>query len=406
MRFNFTVLLIHGLLGQTGFRLLQAPTFLPSYLSLLAGNNAVVGIARAVQSLGMSVSPYLGAWMVERRPRVRGLGILFGAAMRVQVLLLAIAALMLPREWALPVIWFAVGMWGFAAGLQMVVFNVIIAKAIPAHRRGRLLGLRNALAGVTLLAISAIGGWLLERYGFPQGYGWTFLLAFALTTLGLIAFAFMREVETVEMRLPIPLLSRLGQLPALLREDRSFGRFVAARLLATAGRGAVPFYILFVGQDAGFSGTRLAVLTILYTVAESFCALLWGLMSDRTGFKRVFQAALAVWMLGNLLVLYSRSEVSAALVFVLVGAGFSGFQLASQNLVLEFGSEADRAMRIATTNASAELVGMVAFLVAGLLSDAVPLRWIFWGSCALQLLAIVRMLGVRDPRREAPPEVA
>ena len=48
IRYNFRLLLIHGMLGQTGFRLLQAPTFLPTYLSLLAGNNAVVGIARAV----------------------------------------------------------------------------------------------------------------------------------------------------------------------------------------------------------------------------------------------------------------------------------------------------------------------------------------------------------------------
>jgi hypothetical protein len=55
--FNFGVLLGHGLLGQTGFRLIQAPTFLPKYVELLAGNNTAVGIARAVQSLGMFLSP-------------------------------------------------------------------------------------------------------------------------------------------------------------------------------------------------------------------------------------------------------------------------------------------------------------------------------------------------------------
>ena len=81
VRFNFRLLLIHGMLGQTGFRLLGAPTFLPTYLSLLAGNNSVVGIARAVHSLGMSLSPYIGAWMVEHRKRVKRLAILFGGAM-------------------------------------------------------------------------------------------------------------------------------------------------------------------------------------------------------------------------------------------------------------------------------------------------------------------------------------
>lgn len=134
------------MLGQTGFRLLQAPTFLPASLSLLAGNNAVVGIARAVQSLGMSISPYLAAWMVEHRLRVKRLGILFGSLMRFQILLLALTALLLPRDQALTAVWIVIGLWGFSSGLQIVTFSFILSKVIPAHRRGRLVGIRNVAA--------------------------------------------------------------------------------------------------------------------------------------------------------------------------------------------------------------------------------------------------------------------
>ena len=42
-RRNLAVFLAHGLLGMTGFRLLQAPTFLPSYISILTGSSAAVG---------------------------------------------------------------------------------------------------------------------------------------------------------------------------------------------------------------------------------------------------------------------------------------------------------------------------------------------------------------------------
>lgn len=398
VRFNFRLLLIHGMLGQTGFRLLGAPTFLPTYLSLLAGNNSVVGIARAVHSLGMSLSPYIGAWMVEHRTRVKRLGILFGGAMRLQVLFLALAALLLSRQQALVVVWVVLGLWGLTNGLQMVTFSFIISKAIPAHRRGRLLGLRNATAGLTLLGVSAAGGWLLDRYGFPLGFGWTFLMAFVLTALGLVAFLFMREPDTYDRRLRSGLLSRLADVPGLLRSDPDFSRFVVARVFAIAARGALPFYILYIGQQFELSGTRLAVLTILYTIAESQGALMWGLLSDRTGFRIVFLCSLGTWALGNAAILYGNSLGSSYAVFVLVGAGFAGFMLASQNLVLEFGDQADRPMRIAATNGISEFAGVLSFLAAGLLSDTAPLSWIFSASIVLLVVAAGVMWTVRDPR--------
>ena len=79
---NYAAHLCHGLLGQTGMRLLNAPTFLPSYISLLAGTDAAVGIARGLQYLGMFLSPILGATWVERRGRVMPLGFLNGGLMR------------------------------------------------------------------------------------------------------------------------------------------------------------------------------------------------------------------------------------------------------------------------------------------------------------------------------------
>lgn len=406
LRRNFLALLAHGMLGQTGFRLLQAPTFLPAYLSLLAGNNSAVGIARGLQSLGMSISPYLGAWMVEHRRYVKRMGIVFGSVMRLQILLLALAALLIPPRAALPVVWTVIGIWGFASGFQGVTFNFVISKAIPAHRRGRLLGMRNASAGVTLLFVSAIGGWILERRGFPAGYGWTFMLAFGLTSLGLVAFSTIREPGTAAPKRRLELGMRLRGVPALFRSDRDFARYVVARLLGTAGRGALPFYILYVGESYELSGARLAVLTILFTLAEAAGAISLGLVADRTGFRAVFLCGIGLWMAGNALALATPALWAAYGVFFLVGAGFAGFRLASQNLVLEFGDEADLPMRIAATNATSELVGMTSFLAAGLLADLASLVWVFWLSLAFQLATVAQTLRFRDPRSSSRLQAA
>lgn len=399
LRFNFAVLFMHGMLGQTGFRLLQAPTFLPTYLTLLAGNNAAAGIARAVQSLGMFLSPIVGARMVESRRHIKRLAMVFGGFMRLQVLFLALLALLAPPSVALALVLPVIGLWGLCTGLQAVAFNFLLSKAVPPERRGRLHGLRNIASGGTLLVVAAVAGYLLDRYGFPRGYGWSFLLAFVLTTLGLSSILFLHEPSSSDPRPPTPLAHRLRELPPLLHGDPHFALSVAARIFATAGRGALPFYVLYVGQHLGLSGSRIGGLTIAFTFSQSASAVVWGWLADRRGFRAVYLMALATWMMGGVLVLSWLTHATSYVVFVLLGSGVSGTLMGDQNLVLEFGDEANRAMRIATTNSLAGIVGTVAFLAGGLLSDLVPLPWLFIGALALQAASAALMARVVDPRR-------
>lgn len=406
LRFNFLVLLVHGFLGQTGFRLLQTPTFLPAYLSVLGGNRAV-GIARAVQSLGMFLSPVLSARMVEHRSHAKGLALVFGGTMRTMILLLGLAALLLPHPdanlgslgWTVVLVWLVIAGWGFANGLQMVVFNVLLSKTIPTPKRGRLLGARNSSAGVTLLFVSILGGVLVDRFGFPSGYGWTFILAFVLTSLGLATVALLREPTAENPPPSLPLKQRLGDIPTLLRAEPNFARFVVARLIATGARSARPFYIIYAGEQFGLSGGRLAGLTIAFALAESSSAILWGLLADRAGFRAVFMGALTSWMAGTALLLAWPSVTSTYIVFILVGSGFGGFMMASHNMVLEFGTQRDRALRIATTNSLSEAVGALSFVAAGFMAEAFPLPWLFATSITLQVIAILQMSRVREPRR-------
>src|SRR5262245_27767445 len=94
--FNFSAMLVHGLLGQTGFRLVNAPTFLPHFASELAGAASGGSVMRAVQSLGQFLSPLLAVAIVEHRPYAKRLGVVFGSAIRLQLLFLGLIALFVP----------------------------------------------------------------------------------------------------------------------------------------------------------------------------------------------------------------------------------------------------------------------------------------------------------------------
>jgi len=399
---NFAALLAHGFLGQTGFRLVNAPTFLPHFASELAGSASGGTILRAVQSLGQFVSPLAAVSVVEHRPYVKRMGIVFGSAMRLQILFLALVALFVPSSrLALWLVWGFVGLFGLAQGLQGVAFQVIIAKVIPIERRGRLLGLRDLTSGIVLIGVAAVGGFLIERFGFSKGNGYTFLLAFVLTSFGLGAFARVREPAGRELRTQAPFRERMRELPALLRAEPEFRQFLSARLLASAARGVLPLYIVWIGREFGMTGARLGTFTVIYSLAQSSSTLGWGWLGDHGGYKRVFQLSNLCGLAGTALLLASPSVWLASLTYALVGAGVGGFMLAGSNLVLEFGTERERAMHIAAHNASTEFAGMLGFFAAGWLADGISFRSAFLVSIGLQALAVVRLSGMRDPRVRA-----
>lgn len=401
LRRNMTALFVHGLLGQTGFRVLQAPTFLPTYISLLTGNDAAVGLARALQSLGMFVSPVLGAGVVGRRRRVRRLTLVFGSLMRSMILVVALLALLAPESWARALIWPALLFWGLGSGLQMVAFNVLFAKAIPLQSRGRMQGLRNVGSGLSVLVVSALAGVLLERYGYPKGYGAAFLAAFLLTALGLFAIAFVLEPRTREVVPAVSTRKRFLEIPELFRAEPHYGGYVQILGLAALARGCLPYYpIVFAGAagGGGLGGRDLALLTILFTLAQAGGSMLWGELGDRGGYRRVFLLAMAAWGFGSALVLADRSLWVAYLVFPLVGAGFSGLLLAQQNIVLEIGRERERALRIATTNSFTEGVGMAGFVGAAAIAQLGSPVAVFAVSLAVQVAAVARARALQDPR--------
>src|SRR5664279_6379306 len=70
LRRNYAGHFLHGMLGMTGFRLVNAPTFLPAYLHMISGSNAIVGLGLALQQMGGVISPIFGASKIEHRTKV------------------------------------------------------------------------------------------------------------------------------------------------------------------------------------------------------------------------------------------------------------------------------------------------------------------------------------------------
>ena len=193
-------------------------------------------------------------------------------------------------------------------------------------------------------------------------------------------------------------------MPAFLRAEPEFARFVLARSLSNFGRMALPFYILYAGQAIGLSGETLASLTVSFTLAATFANLFWGWLADRHGFRLCLLLSIALWVAATLGLLLSDSYWVIVVIFAAIGASGEGFRLGSFTMPMEFGNRENTSLRLAIANMISEGAGSIAPLIGGIIATAFGYGAVFLAASACLLVGFAVLLTVRDPRFAAKGE--
>jgi len=398
---NYLGHFLHGMLGMTGWRLVSAPTFLPAYLHAVSGSNSMVGLGLTLQQLGGVVTPVIGAANVEHRAKVVPAAMWMGGLARAAVLGMAACGWLLRGQALVGGLLSMMFMFGIFMGAQRVVFQVLLAKLVPLARRGRLQAWRNAAGGlIAALMAYAAGKYLIGPNLFGLGYPLTFLAAFITTSLGISFFRILvREPIPPTLAKRAPLKERLADFPRLLAGNSDFSKFLVVQMLATAGRIATPFYVIYVGQTIGMSGGTLGLLSLAFLGADTLSNLVWGYTGDKTGFRQVLLAALLVWVAATLLLMTVHATPAIVLAFFGLGAAQSGYQMSAQTMVLEFGLREDIPMRLGLSTTAEGLMASLAPVAGGLVADRLGFPAVFAASIAFLLAALVVLPGMQEPRR-------
>ncbi len=408
---NYAGHYVHGMLGMTGFRLVNTPTFVPAYLHAISGSDFWVGIGTSLQQLGGIVSPIIGAQQIEHRKKILPVSVTLGLLMRAQILGLAISGWFLVGWPALACALLFLFLLGFFQGPQRVAFQLLLAKVIPIRMRGRLQAWRNLTGGIIAALLSYFAGsWLVANHVWGNGYATTFFLAFVLTSLGLSALQIlMREPEPPSVRARKSLRERMKDFPALIREDTGFAWFMVARSLAMGSRIGQPFFFLYAAFVLGISaegdpvtfGSTLAVLSLAYMGADTVTNLVWGYLSDRQGFRSTFVISLAINIVGVGALMMSHSVTTFALAFFMIGAAQSGYLMSTSNIVLEYGHRHDVPMRMALSNTAEGAMGSLAPLLGAGLAMWLGYEASFYATIATLIVALgVLVWKVEEPRRK------
>ncbi len=401
---------LHGMLGMTGFRLVNAPTFLPAYLHLISGSNAVVGIALGLQQVGSVISPIFGATQIEHRTKVMPAAIWMGGLARVQIVGMALAGWFLhgqPLIYAMMALMF---LFGLFMGTQRVVFGFLMAKVIPLSRRGRLQAWRNATGSLIAAALAyAAGKYIIKANLFGNGYSTTFALAAFLTTCGLWALQLLlREPEPPNLPPQSRFTDRLKDFPRLILGDKDYGWFLVMQMFGTAGRAATPFYAIYVthlmttmGAVHGLAGTGafLGLLGTAFIGADAVSNLVWGYLGDKTGFKLVLILSMAFSVASTVLLMNVHAPWAFFLAFFGLGGSQSGYMMAAQTMILEFGRREEMPMRIAISSMAEGIMASIGPLAAGLVADRLGYPVVFSASIAFLVMGLIILLSfVKEPR--------
>jgi MFS family permease len=246
--------------------------------------------------------------------------------------------------------------------LASVAWFDILGKTIPEARRGRLVGLSQLIQGILAIGVGAIVAALLGGGGppFPLNYAAIFGLAGCFYMLSLASFVPVVEPEEAVAETRPAWRDYLPQLLRVLREDRTFRRLVAVRLLSGFDMLAWTFYVLFGTRELGLPPAAVGLFVSVQTAGSIVGSVLLGLISERVGSHRVIQVGTAVSATAPLIGLgLALSGIGGEhpLVFILCGAIFlalgvatSSFMLGHLNYVLDLAPAGQRPLYVGLIN--------------------------------------------------------
>ncbi len=356
--------------------------FILSYLPLLAnalGASATqIGLLAASQSLGSMLSLYPGAW-AARRVRSRKLLVVATAGVGSRLLLLAAALLIAVAQGqtALVLVTVIFGMRAFLGSFILPAWTSLAADVIPPQLRARYFASRSFAVQSATLAITPLGGLVLDWWGFPGGYVSALSVSCGLGMLSTIAYSRIPEpphAEVAARRAPsVPFRTIVANAPF-----RTF--LLATFALQFSTMLAGPFFNVYLKDHFSTSNFTIGILSTASAVSALGGQLLFGDILSRKGPLRVTRISLFFLPLLPWLWLFVGNPWMAMAPNLLGGAMWAAFNLANFQMLLDVTKEEERESYVAFFHMTIFLALFAAPFLGGQIIDHIGYKPVFFVS--------------------------
>lgn len=399
-RRTFVVGIINGSLFNASTRFMDATVVLSPLAERLVGSETLVGLLQMSSKIGWMwptlFMPYILEGVGRRMPWYRG-----SAGVRMLAIWGAVLVLFSGVTGHSPMTVFsllALAMFVSSTfgGISWIPFMDVVAKGVPANKRGLLWGLRQGIAGVLGVGFATLATYILspERgLPFPRAYAWLFLIAAVAQTMALGAFCMAREPAAESKPRRMTFGMHMSRYPRIMSRDDAFRSFAVSRIGVGVALMGLEFLAICAQKNFGLTDSQTNAWLLPIALSGAIYPFLWGYLSDRFGSRTLLRATgtlVAVHAALPLIALtMARSHhVTPWLANLLLGgsvvvgyAALSSNMIASSNFVLEIARPHQRDGYLGLYN-SLTIPLAFASLLAGVISDHVSYTALY-GACLL-----------------------
>jgi len=379
-------------------------TILPVFASTLTSSPFVIGLIPILNDIGWSLPQIFFTRFTARLPRKLPAILLIGIAERLPFLLLGLLALKLTAvstQTAVALLLVFVSIRAFSAGIIGVPWQEMLASVIPPGRRGSFFGTGFLMGQLSGIAASSVVAYLLATMVYPQGYTYSFFLAFAGVSISWFFTAMTKEPVVAPEKLAAPADSSFGLQGSreILRSNRNFRRYLVSRGLYVFGFTAMAYLAVYALQTFQLSAQYAGIFSGVMLGGALLGNIIGGALSDRYGSKATLLFASLTWAAALLTALLAPTWEAFLLVFAILGMSNSANTVGDLSIAMDFSTGVERPVYVGTARTVAGLITIPTPFIAGLLVQSGGYKVMMAACLAFTLLSILvlwRM--VQEPR--------
>lgn len=395
-RRNFVAFTVDAVFFGIAFAFFDPNSVLPAFVRQFTNSPLVIGLIGTVFNGFWLLPQLVTARLITHKSRkkpymiagVWGRFLFFGLAIALWVGLGS-------RPTAMLVLFFSLlALFALSDSITSVAWFDILAKAIPAKQRGRLLGTAQLISGIAGLGVGAAVAYILANPNlpFPNNYALIFTLAGVVFIPSMIALASVREPIEDKADSKAEIQPKTGWLTPL-REDPRFRRWTIARLFVGMIGLATPFFVGHAIDELHLPLTVVGSFVAAQTLAKAVGGIVFGVVSDRWGPRYVIWAGGILSALGPLFaivvhLLDGRLAWAYPLVYVMLGLTQSSWMLGFFNYLLEIAPSEQRPIYVGLSNTIMGIMTIVPTL-GGWLLEATSYPVLFGTTAAFVAVGVL-----------------
>lgn len=369
-RLGLRISVIEGAFA-TGHLALSGGMVITGLALFLNANSFQIGLLAAIPAV-VTVFGFLVSFLVQRVGARRALTVWTSGIGRAAFIVF-VPLLLLRGRLSLVLFFGVVAAYNILLSVAGTSWNSWMSDLVPEERRGRYLGMRNAILGGIAMVVTYLGGRGLDWFKVHDpgvGYGIAYGLA---VCFGLVA-ALLLNRQPEPPLVPRPQVPVAERLFGPLKNEPQFTRlmlFLGVWFLTCTL--ASPFYMAHMITNLKFSFASIGVYAILGGTTGILFQLFWGWVIDRFGSKPVTVINFGLVGLCPLLWLFATETFRLPIWIdgIVNGVGWTGANLGLINLLFALGDNPVRKESyFALFSVVVGLATFVASLAGGVVAQA------------------------------------